>query len=64
MKKPELKPCPYCGKEPALNTSRFPDGRGYWVECNNTRCYVSVCTIREASEKRVIDIWNTRAENT
>ena len=64
MNKPtaeELKPCPFCGCEGWIHSSRvFDDGAiGYRVECEG-QCHAMTCywhTIKEA-----IKAWNQRKE--
>lgn len=41
MNKPELKPCPFCGKKPIIE--RWNSGGSmYMVKCNNPDCPVPV----------------------
>ena len=54
----ELKPCPFCGKQPEVTQTN--SGRTYFVECKNNHCesvvYTGGSTLKEAAEK-----WNKRA---
>lgn len=58
----ELKPCPFCGKQPkkfirtdAIETTLF-------ISCMNPKCHSTVETWAVATEKKAIRIWNRRVK--
>ncbi len=54
----ELKPCPWCGKQPVL----YKNSAGFVVvECANLECQV-VCSVTESTKPNAIAAWNTRKE--
>jgi len=61
-----LKPCPFCGKTPAVlecKTKGF-DAIAYVVRCNSRHCLVSPQTcpfVIGGAREKAIDAWNTRA---
>ena len=54
LKKPELKPCPFCGSKA---DSYDVDGL-YFAKCTNPRCGVQ---LHAFSAGEIIRMWNTRA---
>lgn len=50
-----IKPCPFCGDEPTLE-SYFYDSENWYVKCQN--CFAIV---ESSSKEKVIQKWNTRA---
>lgn len=57
---PELKPCPFCKKHPALRCEHtaMTDEPYYYVECNNPKCLLNISTLTTKTAKAAIDIWN------
>ena len=57
----ELKPCPFCGRQPAL-LQNFKK-TGYFVVCNNHGlCVIRPETYDYPTADEAIDAWNTRAD--
>lgn len=58
----ELKPCPFCGKKPIIET--WPScGRMYMVKCNNPDCPVPLDGYPSGHNPDVVKkAWNRRAE--
>lgn len=54
---PELKPCPFCGKEPHI----IGDNGPYYIACVNEDCPVNPETIVSPTRERAIEAWNHRA---
>ena len=54
----ELKPCPFCGKEPEIFD--FKDGR-FIVQCSNSDCDVYPYTSIHRDRADAITAWNQRA---
>jgi len=54
--KPELQPCPFCGKPPEVITQ----GSFKKVMCENMECRIIIETINDP-ECSGVDLWNTRA---
>ena len=50
----ELKPCPFCGKEPKINQSEF--SHRYWVACEDCCCLNKVFYTKDEA----IKAWNSR----
>lgn len=65
MENRELKPCPFCGKEPRIETGRAFCGKTYWVICANwEHCPAYYLRSKSMfSKKEAIEVWNRRAEN-
>lgn len=66
----ELKPCPFCGTIPKLQTdTRYPlpkcqPRKAYEVVCQNWDCIIGFVDDRyRLSEKEAIEAWNRRADN-
>lgn len=67
-KLPEMKPCPFCGKEPALQVDkRYPRTGGvfpvdgYSVVCNTFSCPIyHADNTYFAKAETAIEAWNTR----
>lgn len=54
----ELKPCPFCGKEPVIRkTDEY-----FVIECNNLKCPVFVAVRFRLTEKEAIKAWNKRVK--
>jgi len=73
MKTPDLKPCPFCGQIPKLQSdTRYPKPkrepkRAYEVVCQNTDCIIGfVDDHYRLTERKIVELWNRRAndENT
>jgi hypothetical protein len=69
MKTPDLKPCPFCGLQPELQTDiRYPrpacvPKKAYEVVCRNPDCIIGNVDERYRLTKReIIELWNGRAE--
>lgn len=61
MKKPELKPCPFCGL-PANVTGWYTNAETlYKVECINRSCFIRPHTEFSPSRGSVINFWNKRS---
>ena len=58
--KENLKPCPFCGKDPVLEPMSWPD-TDYIVKCDNWKCDMIVSTFENTKEV-VIKKWNNRKE--
>jgi hypothetical protein len=58
----ELKPCPFCGSEPAIDQLVDVFGNETWeVFCPKLFCPVmDVCSGEFPTKKRAINAWNTR----
>ena len=54
-----IKPCPFCGKEPILDGN----DNEWTIACTDHHCAVSVCT-RHPDLEKVVEQWNTRAGET
>lgn len=66
----ELKPCPFCGKMPMMQTdTRYPPPEGeprtaYEVVCKNFDCIIyGADTKYFLSAQKAKDAWNKRADN-
>ena len=66
----ELKPCPFCGKDPKLQEDiRYPRPkceakRAYEVICENWDCPIHHAdTYYSLSKKKAIEAWNRRVSN-
>lgn len=76
---PDLKPCPFCGKE--ANTFQVPENTseeqerhplwkwnhpGFWVVgCNNCLCFGSIhnAAMTFLTEEQAAEYWNRRADD-
>lgn len=57
MPSPTLKPCPWCGSNPNIDTVFTR-----WVVCcDNKRCSVNPMTNEHKSRKSAVAAWNRRA---
>lgn len=59
----EIKPCPFCGVEPAvLFWSKNSDGyQEFTLMCENDKCPMAeVSTDISCNVKELIEVWNTR----
>lgn len=54
---PELKPCPFCGKEPRI----YGDKPQVYIACVNEECPVNSETIFFQTRERAVEAWNHRA---
>lgn len=60
-KKPELKPCPFCGGPASLFCVEQPSGElTYEVDCENDGCEVSACTMLYPTREEAAAVWNRR----
>ena len=57
MSKTKLAPCPWCGKEPELETIGTNDVK-YYYSCNNIKCLVTPCTAAYKDKKSATRAWN------
>lgn len=67
MKKPELKPCPFCGSRPVLQMDiRYPrpecePRKAYEVVCPNLNCIIGFVDGRyRLTEREIVKLWNRR----
>lgn len=58
--KPRLKPCPWCGKEPFLESDIDSYGRYFVLDCGHLRCRVAPRTRVYRTEATAVRHWNTR----
>lgn len=64
MSKPELKPCPFCGKKNIVVETWASGGRMYMVKCNNPDCPVPANGYPTGRDlEKVKAEWNRRADN-
>ena len=55
----KMKPCPFCGSNPAMH--EYPDGKGtHFIMCSNEKCEVQPQTSWYKTKAVVIKKWNTR----
>lgn len=64
----ELKPCPFCGSRPVLQSDiRYPrpacePKRAYEVICQNSDCIIGFMDERyRLTEREIVALWNRRA---
>lgn len=59
----ELKPCPFCGTVPRMQTTELTCGRPrYFVDCEGSGCKAIACTAnRYETALEAAEAWNTRA---
>jgi len=59
----ELKPCPFCGKEPFVEYLQNQSGSYSWsVICVHDGCPADTVEVVEDDKAFVIEQWNTRAK--
>ena len=59
----ELKPCPFCGATPTLETFTDMFNRiKYGVECHFADCEISPYTAWYADKNDAIEAWNRRSD--
>lgn len=64
MSKPELKPCPFCGKTNIIVEKWSSGGMMYMVKCNNSDCPVPTNGYPTGRDlAKVKEEWNRRAGN-
>lgn len=64
MKTPELKPCPFCGSRPTVNTWGNPNGKVmYQVLCDSAACAIQPMTDYHTNEESIVREWNRRAKD-
>ena len=56
-----LKPCPFCGERPNVNTWGDNGKTMYLIECENASCAIKPMTDYHVSLKIVVQEWNRRA---
>ena len=54
-----LKPCPFCGKEPNQKGTELGDRPCFYYECENPKCGASEMGWHD-TEQEAIDAWNNR----
>ena len=54
-----LKPCPFCGKDPNQATAELGDRPCFYYECENPKCGAAEKGWHD-TEKEAINAWNTR----
>ena len=59
----ELKPCPFCGTVPRMQTTELTYGRPcYFVDCEESGCKAIACTAnRYETALEAAEAWNARA---
>ena len=55
----DLKPCPFCGKDPNQTTAELGDRPCFYYECENPKCHAAEMGWHD-TEQEAIDAWNTR----
>jgi len=55
----DLKPCPFCGKEPNQTSTELGDRPCFYYECENPKCCAAEMGWHD-TEQEAIDAWNTR----
>jgi len=55
----DLKPCPFCGKEPNQKGTELGDRPCFYYECENPKCGASEMGWHD-TEQEAIDAWNNR----
>ena len=55
----DLKPCPFCGKEPNQKGTELGDRPCFYYECDNPKCGASEMGWHD-TEQEAIDAWNNR----
>ena len=56
----DLKPCPFCGKEPNQATVELSDRPCFYYECENPKCHAKPETGWHDTEQEARDAWNNR----
>lgn len=62
-RKPELKPCPFCGTDAKLHTEPTiygPDKPGWYVQCGSSLCWAQ--TRSYGVKEQAIRTWNKRVK--
>ena len=54
-----LKPCPFCGKEPNQKGTELGDRPCFYYECDNPKCCAAEMGWHD-TEQEAIDAWNNR----
>ena len=54
-----LKPCPFCGKDPNQTTAELGDRPCFYYECENPKCHAAEWGWHD-TEQEAIDAWNNR----
>ena len=55
----DLKPCPFCGKDPNQTTAELGDRPCFYYECENPKCHAAEMGWHD-TEQEAIDAWNNR----
>ena len=55
----DLKPCPFCGKDPNQTTAELGDRPCFYYECDNPKCHAAEMGWHD-TEQEAIDSWNNR----
>lgn len=55
----DLKPCPFCGKEPSQTTAELGDRPCFYYECGNPKCHAAEMGWHD-TEQEARDAWNNR----
>lgn len=63
----ELKPCPFCGRNPKVKLRYYPTGAECIIECRRILCkphlrVIRVCALEKRAEMEAIEAWNRREQ--
>ena len=65
MGEQELKPCPFCGRQPRIRIESFCDYTDFMtaeIDCVNCNLEMKVTSIgKEQAERKVSEYWNRRS---
>lgn len=53
-----LKPCPFCGENPIIETSK----KITYIFCNNEDCPMDAVEVEDCNREEAIKAWNTRKD--
>lgn len=55
----DLKPCPFCGKDPSKTATELRDRPCFYYECGNPKCHAAEMGWHD-TEQEARDAWNNR----